>query len=128
VIAVAAGAAALLMVAVAVFQAALALGAPFGAYAWGGTHPGVLPPRLQLGSALSAPVILAMALIVLIRAGVIYPGWSEAMRWPAWIVFGFMVLNTFANIRSGSDKERRIMAPVTLGLALLTGYVSWMTW
>jgi hypothetical protein len=127
-IVIAAVAAALLMVAVAIFQVALALGAPFGAYAWGWTHPGVLPPRLQLGSALSAPLILAMALIVLIRAGVIYPAWSEAMRWPAWIIFGFMVLNTVANSRSGSEKERRVMAPVTLVLALLTGLVSWMTW
>ena len=38
----------------AVFQALLALGAPLGAFAWGGQHR-VLPTRLRVGSAVSSP-------------------------------------------------------------------------
>ena len=122
---IAAWIAAILMTAVAMFQVALALGAPLGAYAWGGQNRGVLPPRLQLGSAISAPILLALAIMVLIRAGVVYPAWSEAMAWPVWIVFLFMVMNTFANFRSDSAEERRVMTPITAVLAVLVGYVSW---
>ena len=117
--------AAVLITGVAVFQLALALGAPLGAYAWGGGHRGVLPPRLQLGSALSAPLLLGFAIMVLIRAGVVYPAWSAAMTWPVWILFMFMVLNTVANSRSPSPEERRTMTPLTAALALLVGYVAW---
>ena len=47
-------AAAVLLVGLAAFHAALALGAPWGAYAWGGETEGPLPPRQQLGSTLIA--------------------------------------------------------------------------
>ena len=42
---------------IVVFQAALALGAPLGYAAWGGAHPGALPPRLRTASAVTALVI-----------------------------------------------------------------------
>ncbi|HET9880007.1 MAG TPA: hypothetical protein VFQ81_11990 [Candidatus Limnocylindria bacterium] len=40
-----------LLAVIAMFQLALAAGAPLGAMAWGGGHPGVLPPRLRVASA-----------------------------------------------------------------------------
>ncbi|MBD5829805.1 hypothetical protein [Janibacter melonis] len=39
------------------FQTALAAGAPWGAAAWGGQHPGALPTRLRMSSAASAVVL-----------------------------------------------------------------------
>ena len=122
---IAAWAAAILMTGLAGFHVALALGAPWGAYAWGGQHRGVIPSRLQIGSAISAPVLLALAIMVLIRAGVVYPVWAEAMAWPVWIAFLYLVMNTFANFRSESAEERRVMTPLAGVLALLVGYVSW---
>jgi len=112
--------AAVLLTAVAVFQAALALGAPFGAYAWGGTNPGVLPQRLRIGSALSAPILLAMAVMILIGGGVVLSDQQRQMSLALWVVFLFMVLNTFANLRSKSPGERKVMTPVTAIVALAT--------
>lgn len=123
-VALAGGLAALLFLGLAVFQAALATGAPLGRYAWGGSHEHVLPPRLQLGSALAVPLLLGMALIVSIRAGLIYPDLSAQMTWPTWTVFLFMTMNTFANLRSGSRDERRVMGPLALLLAVLVAYVA----
>lgn len=45
----------------AAFQLALALGAPWGAAAWGGANAGVLPTRLRVGSAVAAVVWLGIA-------------------------------------------------------------------
>jgi TRAP-type uncharacterized transport system fused permease subunit len=120
----AAGLAALLLVGLALFHAALALGLPYGRLAWGGESNGALPPRLQWGSALMVPVLLAMALIVLIRVGILYPHLASAMVWPHWAVFFFLVVNTFANFRSDSRDERRIMGPLAAATAALVGYVA----
>lgn len=57
---------------VAVFQLALALGAPLGAAAWGGRNQGVLPTRLRIASGLVAIVVYPLiALYVLASAGLI---------------------------------------------------------
>jgi hypothetical protein len=123
-VALAASLAALLLVGLALFHAGLALGMPYGRLAWGGGVDGPLPPRLQLGSALMVPVLLAMALIVLVRAGVLYPELAAGMAWPHWAVFLYLVINTFANLRSDSPDERRIMGPLAAAMAALVGYVA----
>lgn len=115
--------AAVLLAGVAVFQAALALGAPYGAFAWGGKAQGALPERLRRGSALAAVFLVAMAAIVLVRGGLIYPQWQRAMVIAVWVIFLFMVVNTFANLKSASAVERRVMAPLTAVVALLLAYL-----
>jgi hypothetical protein len=116
--------AAVLMMGIAGLQAALALGAPLGAYAWGGQHRGVLPPRLQLGSALSVPALVGMAIIVLIRAGVLYPDFAPAMTWPVWAIFLFLMMNTFGNLASKSGPERMVMTPISAVTAALVCVVA----
>lgn len=111
--------AALLMFGVAIFQVALAMRAPYGAYAWGGKAKGVLPERLRRGSGLAAVLLVAMACLVLIRGGLIYPQWQPAMVVAVWMIFLLMVMNTFANLHSLSAEERRVMAPLTAAIAVL---------
>jgi hypothetical protein len=53
-----------LLVAVGGFQAALAAGAPWGRAAYGGGHPGALPPRLRATSGAVAPLYLGTAAVV----------------------------------------------------------------
>ncbi|RUT32591.1 hypothetical protein EMQ25_05415 [Arsenicitalea aurantiaca] len=115
----------LLLVGLAGFQLVLALGAPYGAWAWGGRHEGALPERLRLGSALSAPLLLGMAIILGIRGGILYPQWQLAMLPAAWIVFLFLITSAFANLRSASPRERRTMGPLSLVLAGLALIVAW---
>ena len=53
---------------VAAFQLALALGAPWGAYAMGGAFPGVMPAAMRAAAAVQILVLGGVALVVLSRA------------------------------------------------------------
>lgn len=117
-------AAAVIMCGLALFHAGLALGAPWGAFVWGGQDEPRLSQRMQLGSALLVPVLLAMALMVLVRAGLLYAGSATTMVWPTWAVFCFLITSFFGSLRSESRRERRFTAPVLLVGAVLTGYLA----
>ena len=76
---------------IAGFQAALALGAPFGRAAWGGsrTH---LPRSLRFASAIAVVFWLLAALVVLGRAGFeISPVLDVVARWGTWILVGVLL-------------------------------------
>lgn len=62
-------AAAVGFVGIAVFQIALAAGAPLGRAAWGGSHFGTLPVGLRVGSGVAVAVWVFAAVVVLARAG-----------------------------------------------------------
>jgi len=124
----AAVAAAVLLIAVSGFQAALAAGLPLGEATMGGratTVDGVLQPpyrAIALGSAL---VLLMTAWIVLARAGTlpVFLG-GQALVWGAWVVAGFLALNTLTNLSGRHPLERWGMASITLLAGLLVGYVA----
>jgi len=107
-----------LFAAVAVFQVALAAGAPLGDMAWSGTHPGTLPGRLRAASAVSALLLLVMGGIVLARAGVIGDG-GTAVTVASWAVVVFVALSAAGNLASRSPRERAVFGPV--GVLLLAG-------
>ncbi len=114
--------AAVLMLGVAVLQLALALGAPLGAYAWGGRVAGVLPGPLRVGSALSSVLLLGMCVLVLRVGWMSQPTTVE--MWSARVISGFLALNTLGNLASASPSERRVMTPITLCLTLLVAFVA----
>jgi len=105
--------------AIAVFQVALALGAPLGRAAWGGTHAR-LPMGLRIASAFAVGVWVLAALIVLGRAGFqVSPLPPAIVRWGTWILVGMLVLGALLNFASPSSWERFLMGPVALILAVL---------
>jgi hypothetical protein len=115
----AAGVAAVGFVVVASFQAALALGAPWGRAAWGGAHER-LPNRLRVASGFAVALWLAAALVVLARAGY---DWSpipvSVARWGTWVLFGMLVVGTLMNLASRSRLERLIQTPTAVVLSVL---------
>jgi hypothetical protein len=117
------GAAALLL-ADAGFQICLAAGAPWGEAAWGGQRVH-LPAGLRVASAISALVLLALAIPVLRLAGRratdTPAGW---LRPTMWVVTVFAILNTLGNLASRSAVERTIMSPATVALALMCGVLA----
>jgi hypothetical protein len=126
---VAAVAAAVLMAAIAAFQVALAAGLPLGEATMGGravTIDGVLQPRYRAIALGSAVVLVLTARIVLGRADVV-PGLldREALVWAAWVVAGFLALNTATNLSRRHPLERWGMASITLVAALLVGYIAY---
>ena len=59
------------------FQIGLAAGMPWGELAWGGSHPGTLPRQLRIASDASVAVLLALAFVVLVRAGLLLQSWKH---------------------------------------------------
>ncbi|MEO6943314.1 MAG: hypothetical protein ABI053_01215 [Lacisediminihabitans sp.] len=104
----------------ALFQIALASGAPLGEFAWGGQAK-VLPTRLRIGSIVSIFIYAAIALIILERAGPIQIlGNAAVVQVAAWVVFAYFVLGILMNAISRSKKERYTMTPVVIVLAALS--------
>lgn len=114
----AAVAAAVGFIGIAAFQAALALGAPLGRAAWGGTYV-QLPMGLRVASAFAVGVWVLAALIVLGRAGFqVSPLPVGFVRWGTWILVAASVLAALMNFASPSSWERFLWGPVAL---ILTG-------
>lgn len=102
-----------LLVGVAAFQVALALGAPWGRASYGGQER-VLPTRLRVTSAVAAVAWPLVALVVARRAGA--PAWAPLPDvWlPAatWAVAGLLAISVVMNALSRSRVERAIWVPV----------------
>ena len=106
-------------IALALFQAALAAGAPWGEVAWGGgdSH---LSAAQRGASAVAALIYIAAALIVLGRAGI----WGTrrngiVFRWGTWFIAVAMAVGAFPNFISQSRWENFIFGPLALVLAVL---------
>ncbi|WP_409328443.1 hypothetical protein [Trujillonella humicola] len=101
----------------AVFQAALVAGAPWGRFAWGGQHV-VLSAALRVGSAVSIVVYGAVALVLLEAAAasdVLPDGLVDVALW---VLTGYFALGVVMNAASRSRPERLVMTPLA---AVLTG-------
>lgn len=109
----------------AVYQVALAAGAPWGDHVWGGRHEGVLPTSLRVGSGLATGVLLAMAAVVLVRSGVIRTaGGPGRFATTTWAISAYMTLNTVGNLASESTVEQAVFGPFTALMAGLTAVVA----
>jgi hypothetical protein len=112
-----------LLAALALFQVALAAGAPWGRFAWGGQHA-VLPPAFRVGSAVAVPIYAAMAAAALSRADVVEllpDPWAGRVTW---IAVGYLLLGLPMNAVSRSRAERLTMTPLVLVLAVVFGLVA----
>jgi hypothetical protein len=126
---VAAVVAAVLIAGVIVFQLSLAAGVPLGEATMGGRAPtadGVLLPPFRVIAVVSAIVLVLAAWIVLARAGMlpVFLG-GQVLAWGAWVVAGFLALNTLSNLSGRHPLERWGMASITLVAGLLVGYVAY---
>ncbi len=100
----------------ALFQLALAAGAPWGSLAMGGRFPGRFPPSMRVAAVVQVFIYVLMAAVVASRAGLALPEWGEVSRVAVWVVAGLMAVAVVLNVITPSKWERRIWAPVALGL------------
>lgn len=100
------------------FQLGLALGMPWGAYAMGGKFPGRLPPAMRVAAFVQLLFLAAMTGIVLSRAGLALKAWQGISATAIWAVVGFMALSSLMNLITPSLPERRLWAPVAIGMCL----------
>lgn len=97
---------------VVLFHIAAILGARVGPWTQGGVHPGALPLPNRVFAAVSAALMIWLALAILSQAGH-GPGWP---RWSGWVAVGVCVLAVVANLATPSRRERQVWGPVTLVL------------
>lgn len=109
-----------LLAGLALFQLALAFGAPLGRFAFGGAHER-LPIGFRIGSLVSIAIYALISLTCLDRAGVhrLLPE-PDTSRFLIWIIVGFFALGVAMNAISRSKLERNTMAPLALVLFVLT--------
>ena len=100
---------------VTVFQIALASGAPWGEYAYGGTKTGKLPTGFRINSVVSAFVMLAISGHYLAQLGVFEPILDPAGNSVVnWVLVGFTGLAALANNATRSKKERMVWGIPTI--------------
>jgi hypothetical protein len=104
---------------VGLFQVALALGAPWGAAAWGGAHAGVLPAGFRVASGVSALVWAGVAAVAAGR--LLGPVGRRRLLVGA---AAYLTLGIVMNAASPSGIERAVWVPAT---ALGAG-AAWMAW
>jgi hypothetical protein len=114
-----------LLALLALFQAALALGAPWGEIAWGGQNPGVLPRNLRIASGVAAVVIYPLVIgLVLAGAGLIDDGWVPIDTTVVmWFLAGLLAVGAIMNAISRAPRERW-WAPVALAVAICCAVVA----
>lgn len=99
---------------VVAFEVALALGAPWGAYAMGGARPGRFSSAMRASAIGQAVVLAFLAVIVLADAGLGLPTVSESFRWLIWLAVAFSAVGVVLNAITRSAAERRLWLPVAL--------------
>jgi hypothetical protein len=106
------------LAALAVFQVALAAGAPLGQFAWGGQRR-VLPRGLRIASAASVLVYALFAVMISRAADVASEVGDHRSDYPLiWVLVVYFGIGVLANAVSRSRPERFVMTPVALVLAL----------
>lgn len=120
--------AALLFGVLALYQGALALGAPWGAFAYGGRaarEDGTLSGTYRLASAAAAVLLVLFAILILIRAGVVgTSGDGTLVTVLVWVIVGFLILNTLSNLSGRSRIERFGFGGITIVLVALCALVA----
>ncbi|MGO4190227.1 hypothetical protein AB4Y67_01040 [Arthrobacter sp. YAF17] len=103
----------------AIFQAALAAGAPLGRLAWGGGHT-VLPKKLRVASAVSIALYALFAYTALAKAVLAPPLINGTVTGvAAWVLTAYFGLGIVMNGISRSKPERLVMTPTVLVLTAL---------
>lgn len=109
---------ALMTLIVVLFQCALALGAPWGSLAMGGKFPGKYPLKMRITCLPLIALLIAWAVIVAMRAGLVQTDTPSTVNTLVWIVVGLNALGFLMNLISPSKWERILWVPVTLIMLL----------
>jgi len=102
---------------IAAFQAALAVGVPWGRAAWGGASA-TLQPDLLFASGVAAVVWLLAAAVVVGLADYWAPAWNAAFHRATWLLAPMLALGAVVNFASSSAWERFGWGPLALTLAV----------
>jgi hypothetical protein len=112
----------------ALFQLALAVGAPFGHVVYGGRRAlsdNRLAVGWRAGSGFAAMVLGAFAWVMLARSGAVATDWSDAsVTFGSWLVVGYMALNTLGNLMAKHPVERWVFSAMTASVVIVGAVVA----
>ena len=113
--------AAVVMLGVAAFQAALVFGAPWGAYTQGGGTDGALDTSGRVLAAVSCALLLLMAAAILgrVREGPLKNAPGRLVTALAWFTTTYSALSVVLNLATRSSSERALFAPTAVVLFAL---------
>jgi hypothetical protein len=101
-----------------IFQLLLAIGLPFGRFAYGGKYE-KLPNNLRIMSLIAVGIFIFGIIVVLEQATIITIFNNELLTIiVVWIFAVYLTLNTLMNAVSKSQWEKRIMTPISFGIAV----------
>lgn len=100
------------------FMIALAAGMPWGILTMGGKFPGRLPIYMRVVCIFQILLFSSLALVVLIRAGVVAPDWLPLSKTLIWGVVVYNVLGVIVHIITPSRWERIVWLPVIVLLLI----------
>lgn len=108
-----------MLLGLSLFQLLLILGKPLGEYAWGGQQR-VLTQKLRAASVSSIVLYVVFGIFLASRAGILQliPE-SQLLDIGMWVLIGYFALGVLVNGISRSKKERLVMTPVALLLAVI---------
>jgi hypothetical protein len=114
-----------LLIVIAVFQIALALGMPARNMAWGGRYEGKLPVGLRVASGVAGIVIYPLAALLVLEAGGItdfelVPNTGPIGMWVMAVLFALAAILNFVS----RSREERIWGPVALAISVCCGIVA----
>lgn len=106
----------ILLVILSLFQFSLALGAPFGRFAWSGKYA-KLPKKLRISSLVAIGIYIVFALFISSKSGLatILPE-GVILAGGMWLITAYLLVGSVANVLSRSKYERYTMTPVSLTL------------
>lgn len=109
----------LILISLSIFQLLLIFGKPLGNYAWGGQHT-FLPKRLRIASIFSIVLYALFSISLASKADLvpIIPN-GPFLTTVMWILTFYFALGVVMNAISRSKKERAVMTPVALLLAVI---------
>lgn len=106
---------------VILFQLGLAIGMPWGLASMGGKFPGKYPPKMRIVAIVNILILSVLAIIVLSRAGLVFPQLLSVSKIGIWFVVVFSGIGTIMNTITPSKIER-IWAPVA-AIQLITSLI-----
>lgn len=109
----------IILTALTVVQILAACALPVGRLLWGGTKR-VLPVGMRWASAGAVVLYAVFAYILIVQSADLPLNGSGVIMVLSWVLFGYLVLATFGNLRSRSRAERSVMAPASAILAVAT--------
>jgi hypothetical protein len=109
---------------VALFQMALAFGAPLGEYTLGGKFPGKLPAKMRIAALFQIMVLGVFVTIVLIHTDMVNTRLDSIGSIGIWVVTAFFVPGSILNISSPSKKERALWGPANVVMLALSLYIA----